>query len=254
MDLVGVTVFPGDPEQVWLVKRVLEKLGKDVKVGASGCSPKNRVSTFYRKWLGLGEVKQQNPDGSHIEVLRASSKAGAHLITGAALSNVYGFSLNEKFEFDGWTCQGGFAGDNVVPPENRLGKFAGKTVCPTYNLNGDIPAAKHLLLSGFPVDIQMVSKNVCHGFMSDTSKVKALRGAHKGLDVVLDAVEIYGRREKALHDLLAASLAISPELGIWVRGFPYHERGGWGFSPDPNSSTRILIHADTGSVWNSFRE
>lgn len=254
VDLVGITVFPGDPEQVWLVKRLLEKLGKDVKVGASACSPKNRVSPFYRKWLGLGEVKQQEPDDNHVQVLRASSKAGAHLITGAALSNIYGFSLNEKFEFDGWTCQGGFAGDNVVPLENRLEKFAGKTVCPTYNLNGDVPAAKHLLLSGLPMDTRMVSKNVCHRFVSDVSKVKTLRGFHAGLDLVCDAMEMYGSRQKALHDLLAASMAVHPELGSWVVGFPYCEREGWGFLPDPDSNVRILVGVNTESVWDSFRE
>lgn len=40
-----------------------------------------------------------------------------------------------------WVAQGGFAGDNIVPPQYRLKKFDGKIFCPTFNFGGDSRAA-----------------------------------------------------------------------------------------------------------------
>ena len=65
-----------------------------------------------------------------------------------------------------WVGQGGFAGDNIVPPgkdmkekveqsyltlehtEHRMSKFNGKTVCATYNFGGDPASAALILASG----------------------------------------------------------------------------------------------------------
>jgi len=93
------------------------------------------------------------------------------LITGGPLKNLGKMLLDKSLLLFEQTprlgklvVQGGFAGDNVVPKENRLPKFDGKITCPTYNLNGDPQAALRLLEKRhWFQDLRFVSKNVCHG-------------------------------------------------------------------------------------------
>ena len=78
------------------------------------------------------------------------------IVTGAPLTNLYNYVLNycksdtlsasNKNKLR-WICQGGFAGDNVVPKQFRLSKFDGKKFVPTWNFNGNIKAAEYLLLN-----------------------------------------------------------------------------------------------------------
>lgn len=57
---------------------------------------------------------------------------------------------------------GGFAGDNVVPKEDRLSKFDGKESCVAANW-GNVAMVNKLLLSDRIKNRTVVSKNVCHG-------------------------------------------------------------------------------------------
>lgn len=239
VDLRAVTVFPGGKDQVGLAKRILEKLDrKDVLVGAG--TPKKdspRVSNFYLDWLG--DIVPREPDGSAVEVIHAVIKEGAtNLITGAALTNIHAALeawQGEVFLKD-WTCQGGFAGDNIVPPEYRLPKFEGRVTCPTFNFNGDTKAALALVATSRIKAKRFVTKNVCHGVFYDPPMHERIAsGAHGGLDLLKDGMEVYFKKHpegKALHDVIAVVLAIDPSAASWVLGFPYRERGEWGTRPD----------------------
>jgi len=144
-NLVAVTIHPGGRDQVGLVKHILNILCKNVPVGVGNPkSNKQRVSEFH--YGLLGKIPKQDPDGTATEVIGdAMSKHGEiHLVTGAALTNIAdaahaltnipdGGRVSPGF-FSKWTCQGGFAGDNIVPPEFRLAKFDGRLTCPTFNL------------------------------------------------------------------------------------------------------------------------
>jgi len=237
VDLRAITVFPGGHDQVGLAKHVLALLGRpDVLVGAG--TPKKeapRVAGFYRDWLGgFGPCI---PDGTAVEVIHGALDGGAtHLVTGAALTNVHEAlqARGAKPFFQNWTCQGGFAGDNVVPPEFRLPKFEGRITCPTFNLNGDVPAAKALISTEAIPTKRFVTKNVCHGIIYDQS-VQLPDGAHPGLDLLKLGMLTYFQKHpngKALHDVIAVALAINPSAATWVRGFPYREKGEWGTRPD----------------------
>ena len=237
-NLTGVTVFPGGTDQVGVVKEILRRLGKEhILVGSSFVDDgKARVSEFHYKWLG--KIPSQEADTTAVHALQMSAAAGAFLVTGAALRNVYAAHSANGPWFREWTCQGGFVGDNLVPPEYRLPKFAGRTTCPTYNLNGDVKAALGLLTGDRRRTERtfMVSKNVCHGqFFGLHDIARTPRGVHAGLDLLLDGMTFYCQKHpdgKALHDVVAAVLALHPEAGIWELGLPYREKGEWGFKED----------------------
>lgn len=236
--LVGVTIHPGGLDQVGVARHILDRLGcTGVPIGAgTPKSAKPRVSQFHYEWLG--QVPECQPQGTATEVIRGvlDSYPHAHLVTGAALTNIAEALkiLSPRF-FIEWTCQGGFAGDNVVPPEHRLPKFAGKVTCPTFNLNGDPRAAKELLCgdsSPFWVR-RLVSKNVCHGvFWTPEVNDRVPSGVHAGLDLIKEGMGHYFLRHpagKALHDVIAAAAALSPTIGTWSKVHPYREHNGeWG--------------------------
>lgn len=235
--LVGVTIHPGGLDQVGVVRHILVRLGcSDVPIGVgSPKSNKPRVSQFHYEWLGM--ILAGKADGTATEVIRGvlDTHEHVHLVTGAALTNISEALnvLSPRF-FHEWTCQGGFAGDNIVPPEHRLPKFNGRLTCPTFNLNGDPKAAKELLCDPVSPILtrRMVSKNVCHGvFWTPEVNERIPSGAHPGLDLIKLGMNHYFQKHpggKALHDVIATAAAIDSTIGTWVKVQPYREKGEWG--------------------------
>lgn len=255
-NLVGVTIHPGGPDQVGVVLHILNLLGKsNVPVGVGEPkSNKPRVSIFHYDWLG--QIPAAVPHGSATEVIREALKGHpeTHLVTGAALTNIGKAAREVSPFFPEWTCQGGFAGDNIVPPELRLEKFKGRLTCPTFNLNGDPHAALELLGDSSPIRVRkMVSKNVCHGIIwGPEFNDKIPSGAHAGLDLVKDGMRHYFNRHpngKALHDVVAATAALSPSVGTWKEVIPYRSKGEWGCHEPPTKTPdtpTIMIALDMG--------
>lgn len=259
-NLVAVTVHPGGRDQVGIVKHVLRRLGRDsVPVGAGNPTKEaSRVSTFHYDWLG--RVGKDSPDGTAVGVLKtvlASHHGHLHLVTGAALTNIANTShespSDSSFFFAEWTGQGGFAGDSVVPPEHRLPKFTGKETCQTFNLGGDYRAALELLRTEKPhIPVRrLVPKNVCHGiFYSPEVDARIPRGHYPGLDLLKDGMAHYFKKHpggKALHDVIAAVVAIEPSMGTWVPVELYRTpRGEWGsrkVDPSPEA-VEIMVALD----------
>jgi pyrimidine-specific ribonucleoside hydrolase len=254
-----VTLHPGGWDQVAVVRTILRRLKVgDIPVGGRDYpSPKRHVSQFHYDWLG--PMPDEEPSGAAFELIARHCPGRAmHLVTGAALTNVHRGLLKHADQnclYKEWTCQGGFAGDNVVPEQHRLEKFRGKTTCPTFNLNGDVDAARELLGHPRMGKIRMVSKNVCHGFRYDKDfHLQVPAGAHHGLDLLREGMEFYFEKHpdgKALHDVLAAVLAVEPRIGTWATVVPVRERGEWGSLPVPDSvigSVRILVAVDRAKV------
>lgn len=263
VNLKLVTIHPGGWDQVAVVKTILRRLGLgSVEVGGREVpSSKKHVSRFHYDWLG--KLEEEEPDdASHVLIGRVSSECCPKLVTGAALTNVHRAIIEystQNVMFQDWTCQGGFAGDNVVPPEHRLEKFRGRTTCPTYNLNGDTNAARELLVHPRMGRVRMVSKNVCHGFRCDRAMLDRIpKGAHAGLDLLRDGMEFYFQKHpdgKALHDVLAAALAIDPEAGTWARVIPVRIRGEWGSALAPEGAlgaVDIITSVDTERVLSAL--
>ncbi|MCX8524218.1 nucleoside hydrolase [Chryseobacterium formosus] len=226
--LASVSIHPGGKDQIGFVRRVLQILDReDVRIGSG--TPKSsasRVSSFYRSWVGKFEDSEADDTAASIMAETLHQFPDCTLLTGAALTNPHALVETGVF-FDRWFCQGGFAGDNIVPKENRLEKFDGKLTCATFNLNGN-PLAAEKLLSIPMTERRLISKNVCHAAIftkKDAEILIPFRNNNKGLDLFLKAVEL---KEKALHDTVAALLAIDPSKAIWAEVIPYRKRGEWG--------------------------
>lgn len=110
------------------------------------------------------------------QVLTEFGPANTLLITGAPLSNIKALlDYHPEIHIARLVCQGGFAGDNVVPPEKRLSKFAGLNAMASWNMGGDIAAAQQVLSSPLVASRIFVSKNVCHG-VTYTEKLHSALG------------------------------------------------------------------------------
>ncbi|WP_283137344.1 nucleoside hydrolase [Rhizohabitans arisaemae] len=253
--LRAVTLTPGSPAQTGLVRHVLRLLGReDVPVGAQDPGTgKDHVSAFHHKWLGTPPPAQ--PDAAPGELMARTLRNHPEtiLLTGAPLRNL-GRLLDEHPEarLSRWVAQGGFAGDNVVPPELRLPKFAGRTTCPTFNFNGEPRAARLALSSGGRIGRrELVSKNVTHDIRYDRDfheRLRPYRDRTPGLDLLFSGMERYLRKKpggKLLHDPAAACAAVDPAIATWAEvEIVRAEDGTWGSLPAVGSGTFITVAMD----------
>lgn len=252
--LASVSVHPGGTDQIGFVRHILRILDReDVCIGAG--TPKSiasRVSGFYRDWVGNFEHSEADDTAANIMAETLLQFPDCTLLTGAALTNPHALFETGVF-FDRWFCQGGFAGDNIVPKEHRLEKFDGKHTCATFNLNGN-PLAAEALFSIPMSERRMISKNVCHGAIftkADAELLIPFRSHNKGLSLFLDAVEL---KEKALHDTVAGLLAIDPSKAHWTEVIPYRKKGEWGCleakeHPEQHSSLITTYIPNLTDLW-----
>lgn len=259
--LRSVTVTPGTHEQIGIVRRVLELTDrKDVPVGSRKPDhPKQCVSPFHYRLLG--EVAPADPDGLGHEILARvlQQYPDTTIVTGAPLSNLYALLENHPtITIQRWVAQGGFAGDNVVPAEHRLPKFAGRETCATYNFNGDPKAALFLLNSPKVLKRDLVSKNVCHGVVYDQSmhrRTALAKDSTPGMRLIYQGMEIYlahNPEGKMLHDPLAACVALDRDICIFQEVEMYRVKGEWGARLQEGTSTYIAIAVDKERFMRKF--
>lgn len=126
-----------------------------------------------------------------------------------------------------------------------LPKFEGLVTCPTFNLGGDVKSA--LLFTQDPnIERSFVGKNVCHTIVYDPKQfdehehavgmapvfIKSLSDSWmKGQALFLEAMKMFfdnGAPYKMFHDPSAAVCMLHPEIGTWLQGSLYREKGAWG--------------------------
>lgn len=246
--LRAVTVTPGSPRQVGLVRLVLKRLGLEgIPVGSFNThTGKNHVSGFHDRWLG--HIPAEEPDGPGSAVLSDALKKypDATLVTGAPLKNPGKLFLETDAVLKRWVAQGGFAGDSVVPEESRLDKFKGLETCPTYNFGG-APQEAEKMLSTPNIHLRhLVSKNVCHGLTYDKDlhrEVFPHREAHPGLALLYEGMGVYlqKKRGKKFHDPLAACVALNPKCVEMREVEVYRDRGKWGSRLQAGTNTFISV-------------
>jgi pyrimidine-specific ribonucleoside hydrolase len=253
--LKAVTITPGSPDQVGLVRQTLAWFGQQLPVGAHNLAhPRSCVSPWHHQAYGrIVPSSDAEPGG---EVLLRSCDEQTTLITGGPLKNLGdALRLNKlrgenAFRLGRLVAQGGFAGEGVVPRERQLDKFKGMTNCPTYNLNGDPASALEILR--FPgVGVRrFVSKNVCHGVWYDREmhlRFEAVKDNSLSLELIWKGMNTYLSRQpagKKFHDPLTACCAIDESIGTWAQVELYRAKGAWGSRLSPGSRTWIITGYD----------
>jgi pyrimidine-specific ribonucleoside hydrolase len=253
--LKAVTITPGSPDQVGLVRQALAWFGRDLPVGAHDLDHAKSCVSFwhYRAYGSIPPSRDAVPGG---EVLLRYCNDNTTLITGGPLKNL-GDALRldalrgeNTFRLARLVAQGGFAGEGVVPRELQMDKFKGMTTSPTYNLNGDPASA--LAILGFPgVGVRrFVSKNVCHGVWYDWEmhlRFEAMKKKSLSLGLIWKGMDAYLSRQpagKKFHDPLTACCAIDESIGTWAEVELYREKGSWGARLAPGSRTWIITGYD----------
>lgn len=224
--LIGVTVTPGTKEQIGLVAETLFQCNIPMPpIGSFDPSKENGcVSEFHYKVMRGPSLVEADGTGADIIKQCLTEHPDATLITGGPLKNLYKFlETYPEMELQHWVAQGGFAGDSLVTPENRLAKFAGRETCPTFNFNGDVQGALLALSSNKIVKRTLVSKNVCHGISYDSSFheefKKALQGKlryENGACFLVSLMEEDYRDYDAIKEDIIAELveALGPEVHV----------------------------------------
>lgn len=261
--LVGVCMTPGSKAQVQLARWAANQCGRaDLPIGSFNIDhAKDCVSGWHYKVYG-DEVKKTAPTGTRYGPELILQLAHRHpdltVLTGSPPKNLgTAHQLYGELRLDRWVCQGGFAGDPVVPPEHRLEKFAGRETCATFNLGGAPKLALPLIASEHIRRRVFVSKNVCHGVKWTKTMAQDVRarfrskgnlkpvrqgaylmmyGADKYLDEHADG--------KAVHDLLAAAVAVDETVCQLREVDLYRKHGEWGSVLKDNTRSWISIAHD----------
>jgi len=255
VNLRAVTITPGSQEQVAVIRKVLSLFDRDIPVGAGNIDyPKQCVSEFHYKWLGqLGRESAPPADKLMWDVVQ--KYPNLTVITGGPLKNVRSCVEKYALNLSEIVVQGGFAGDNVVAEEDRLDKFKGKTTCPTFNLNGDIPGAKLIIAYSGIGKKYFVSKNVCHGVVYNDEfhkKLRADRNKKQSNKIIWDIMDKYPTKGKMLHDPLAAACLIDRSVCQFTEVEIYREKGEWGSVMKPGTNTYISVKVDKDKFYSTI--
>ena len=264
VNLRAVTITPGSPEQVGIVKYVLSNTNKlDVKIGVpdpkkytfSDKQSKDIVSGFHYKIIP--RLKPDYSAQSCNEVLLSTFKdyPDTIILTGAAVTNIANFiKKNPEIMINTWIAQGGFAGCNIVPENYILNKFKGLEICRTFNFCQDINSADLLLNSNNILEKRLISKNVCHGVTYDKKMHEYLepyKNKSKGLNLIYTAMEVYLKNKpsgKMFHDPLAACTMINNDICEFKEVEIYHIMDNgfqkFGSRLKENTNTFISINVD----------
>ena len=252
--LKAVTITPGTQSQVGLVQATLAEFGQEIPVGAFDINhTKQCVSPWHERVYGKITPSDQAGDGA--EILCKHCDENTTLVTGAPLKNIgkaIAWSENgaAQFQVGRVVIQGGFAGQGVVPRDQQLAKFLGRSTCATYNLNGDVASAQAAFnYSGFGVR-RLVSKNVCHSVYYDEALHSNFRSQHslrRNQQWIICGMEDYLARHprgKKFHDPLAACCAIDESIGTWSEVEMYRVQGEWGAKLQSGTNTWIITGYD----------
>lgn len=265
--LRGVTITPGTPDQVGVVRHALALFERALPVGVFDIEHQTKsakrgelpgdgrhgprgscVSSWHYKAMGPMPASRDAVPAPAL--LRELCDDDTTLVTGGPLKNLGAALKLDGFRLGRLFVQGGFAGEGVVPPERQLAKFRGMTTCPTYNLNGDPSSALAAISSPAIREKRFISKNVCHGVVYDAAlheQFAAVKHHSKSLALIHEAMTAYLDESpdgKKFHDPLAACCAIDPSIGEWAEVELYREKGLWGSRLAPGSGVNIIVDYD----------
>lgn len=261
VNIKAITITPGDKDQVAVAKFLMKRFGFDnVKIGVPAERGKKSVTPFHTHILNYyGEPTSVEPDGIGGEIIAEAVEKSdlPNLFAIGPVTNVAAFlktASNKIFKHA--TMQGGFCSYDIQCPTKceKLIKFNGMMTCPTFNLNGDKKAGQ-IFIDDTRFKRRFVGKNVCHGIYWNKERYQTMYDRWEGnalepINLMLMASKMYFSKhpEKKFHDPTAAVCMLHPEIGTYVKGKTYNEKGGWGTKLD-NDGDDICTDLDETKLW-----
>lgn len=269
VNIRAITISPGDKDQISVAKFVCKQLGLNIPVGSA--RPDREKSSVAGVHVHILEkykwTERMNPDGLGSEIIEQAFKdyPNAEVFAIGPLHSLGEYiRKNPDHRPFKATMQGGFVGYDMHNYQvQRLEKFEGLTVCPTFNLGGS-KADSAAFLADENIRRSFVGKNVCHTIVYNPENLiehgkKYLGLTHtpwnshwnKAQDLFLETMQLFfdkGAPYKMFHDPTAAVLMLHPEIGTWIQGSLYREKGQYGTMLSGNDS--LLVDVDRKMLWN----
>jgi hypothetical protein len=236
VEIVAVTVSPGDKDQIAVAKGLLKECGVDCPVG-SGKPNRDKSSVGGRH---LDFLKQYNyplecePDGVGENIIAEAmiKHPDAELFVCGPLHSVGPYLLSGG-KLGRATMQGGFMGYEIHNLDVvRLEKFENKLFENTFNLGGSQIGA-HAFLNLNVAERSFVGKHLCHTIVYDKdihASVKKHAPTNRAMEVFHEHMDLYLEHQpvKMFHDPTAAVCHLHPECATWLRGKLIYQKGKWG--------------------------
>lgn len=248
--LKAIVMSPGSPDQIGLIRHLLTKYHHpDVPIGAFNLDhPKPTVSEWHYKTFGHFESSRDAVDGAAL-ILELCTPDTTILCCGPMRNLGKAIQVADEthsdFTIGKVVIQGGFVGRNIVPESVALEKFKDKEMVPSWNLDGALKDTLRVLQSPRCSEIRLVSKNVCHGVTWDETLSSQITHQGSGMLHTIDAImTAYRQRRgapKIIHDLVAATCALSATVCGWAQVSMRHKKkAGWGADLSKTSNTYIV--------------
>lgn len=256
VNIRAITISPGDHDQVAVAMFLTRELGLEIPIGSANPDrTKSSVGGVHLDILNRYQWPHRvKPDGRGGEIIAdtMSKYPDCEFFVCGPLESV-GDYIRQHPDHPQLkaTMQGGFVGYHLHRPAVTLEKFEGKDTVPTFNLNGDVESGK-LFAADPKITRRFVGKNVCHTIVYNKDiQLEHEKHEAKGRAGMLfrEAMRMYldEHWDKKFHDPAAAVCHLHPEIGTWIKGDLFRQKGGWGTRLGGNDD--MLVDIDREKLW-----
>ena len=260
----AILISPGHKYQIAIARHFCKEVGLNIPIGFSKESDVKHPESFHQNLLcHYGAPLEDSGDGFGHEILGRTLKSypDSEIFICGPLKNT-GRYLQEhpSCEIGSITMQGGFIGYNQHNINvERLDKFIGKSMVPTFNLGGSKKEGLFLTLEAKIKELRFVGKNICHTLVYDRARhsyIKEKPPRNKAMELFYFGMDRYLEKhsDKKFHDPSAAVCHVHPEIGIWTDANLKYSDGKWGAFTNESPNCKILIDLDRDKLWSFLRE
>ena len=256
VDIRGITITPGDKDQVAVTRLITSVAGLDIPIGVSDLNRNKRSSggVHYSLLDKYGMPKESESDGLGKDIIKSviDEFPDCELLSIGPVSNVMAFLNESDHVFKKATMQGGFLPYYLSRPIKTLEKFEGKSHFQSFNLNGDVVAGLEYASTDQILERRFVGKNICHTVLYDKNIHKTVVPKDEVSNLFYSGMSIYlsGHDSKKYHDPAAAVCLLHPEIGKWFRGNLVQDISkGWTTISNENGDF-VLADIDYEALWD----
>lgn len=240
----SLCIVPGDSDQIASGKLIRKIFGLDFPIIAAKESSKLSSGNFHHnlcKKAGVA-IENQKADSYTTKDISPDDEV---LIIGPATNTKRIILAGKGKGIKRITMQGGFCPYHLYLPAHPVENFLHKNSMPTFNFNGDREAVASIL--ALPnVSRRFCGKNVCHSVILEPGFV------FKKSFAFLNEAMKYMEKSKKFHDPIAGLTHIKPELGIFIKGTPSKDGGGWTTIPNEYGD-EVLVDLNRKEFWDELR-